>query len=753
MMNNIPETNSLYTRSMLALSVALAAPAMAQNTPNLEEIVVTAEHREVNLQDTQISISAFNTEAIQELGISNGLDLFGHVPNMNVQEYQGGRSGLSFSLRGIVNAETLITFDPGVSVYLDNVLIAKNVGAMLDVAELERIEILRGPQGTLYGRNTMGGAVNYITKKPVNEFEGSIKATVANFDRTDLRGMLNVPLFGADSGIGELNMRLSGAMLDRDTGIQDNNFTPAPGQASVPSDLGTVDRTVAMVQLQWKPNDNLSLLYSYDNTRIDEVPAVAWATLANLDTYVGGLVQPYLEPDESDYPESGYFDAPYNVAHTSVDGHGLNIAWELSDTLTLQSITGYRKMTNRNGSGTDGTPNPIFTTNDKQRFHTFSQELRLVGSAMDSQLEYTTGLFYWDDDGDVYNSIRAFGSPGPSDTVAEYSNDSWAAYGQATYFLTEKWSLTGGLRYTYEDREMKKASMAGYNFTRPLWYENFIQIPGTEDAIFPKADDDFDNVDWLASVGYDWNEDVMTYAKVSTGFQSGGFNVRQTIPETFVKGYDDETLVAYELGLKSQWADRFIVNAAVFFSDYSDKQLNVFDPETFGNVRQNADAEIWGVELEVLAQLTEHWQLGLGYGYLDKEYTDFTDLEGIDRTDTTNFTYAPDNTANGHIAYEYPLNFGVVKARVDWSYRDDMAFLAAKPEPNSSEAFHLFNARVSLDQISGPWDTTMRVSVWGKNLGDEGYWTSGVDLLGSFGYAFNLWGEPRTYGADLEILF
>ena len=250
-MKTLQQSHPLFTLSALATAIALASPALAQQKPVLEEIIVTAEHREASLQETQISLTAFSGEAIQELGISNGLDLFGHVPNMNVQEYQGGRNGLSFSIRGIVNAETLITFDPGVSVYMDNVLLAKNVGGQLDVAELERIEVLRGPQGTLYGRNTMGGAVNYITRKPSDSFEGRLQATVGAYGQKDLRGMLNVPLAKPNSGLGELNLRVSAATLNRD-GIQDNTFQGATG---APDDMGTINRDVGLMHLQWMPNE------------------------------------------------------------------------------------------------------------------------------------------------------------------------------------------------------------------------------------------------------------------------------------------------------------------------------------------------------------------------------------------------------------------------------------------------------------------------------------------------------------------
>ncbi len=746
-MNRItPNTRPLHARTMLALAVALATPAMAQQSAQLEEIVVTAEHREMSLQDTQISISAFSADAIQELGISNGLDIFGHAPNVNVSPYQGGRNGLSFSIRGIVNAETLITFEPGVSVYIDNVLIAKNVGAQLDVAELERIEILRGPQGTLYGRNTSGGAINYISKKPVNEFEGKVLATVGDYGRWDLRGMLNVPLLGSDSGAGELNMRLSAATINRD-GVQDNDLN-VPGAQD---EFGTMDRNVGLLHLEWKPTQDLSVMYSYDITRIDEVPLVPWATYVPSASPVASFVTPFLEPDESDYPESGMFDHPQNKADTEVDGHALNISWNLADNLTLYSITGYREMDNTGAGESDGTPIPLVSTFDQQSFDSWSQEFRLVGSAWDSRLDFSTGFFYFDEEGDLYNTVTFFGDPAPSDTVAKYANESWAVYGQATYHLTERMDLTGGLRYTDEDREMNKASLAGRSGIDPIKYDAYVKLPGVEDTVYPDASQGSDNVSWLVSLGYDWTDDIMTYGKVSTGFQSGGLNVRAPTPENFVEGYDDETLTSYEVGIKSEWGGNVIVNGALFFSDYEDKQVNVFDPESLGNVRQNADAEIWGAELEVLAQMTEHWQLGFGYGYLDTKFTKFEDRQGNDVRDTKGFTYAPENTANGHLAYEYPMNLGLFRARVDWSYRDDMQFLAPTPEPNSSGSFHLFNARVSLSDIDGPGDTTMRVSMWGKNLADEGYWTSGVWISPLF--AFNLWGEPRTYGVDFEVLF
>jgi len=726
------------------LVVTFALPA-SLNAAVVEEVFITAEHREASLQETEISMSAFSEDAIEDLGISNGLDLLGKVPNMNVSVYQGGRSGLSFSIRGIVNAETLITFDPGVSVYMDNVLIAKNVGSQLDIAELERIEVLRGPQGTLYGRNTMGGAVNYITKKPSDEFEAKLKSTVGKYDHWELRGMVNSPLMPDNSDM-ELNLRVAAAVINRD-GVLKNDFTGA----GVEDEFGTWNRDVGLVQLLFRPIQNLSVSYAYDVTRIDEVPIVPLSTSVDTNKAAGGLIAPFIRPNESDFPERGSFDATKNVAKTDVDGHALTFDWAIADSLNLLSITGYREMENLGASGTDGSPANIFVTEDFQVMESLSQEFRLVGS-VDEAIDYTAGVFYLDEEGDVYNTIKAFGFPGSSNTVADYSNESWALYGQLTYYVTDQLSLTGGARYNDEKRKMRKATLS-QNLGSPVTYDQYVQGFAMPADLFPAASKSFENFSWLLSVGYDWTEDVMSYFKISTGFQSGGFNVRETLQSRFPAGFNDETLTSYEIGTKATFAERFVVNAAAFFGDYEDKQVNVFDPVTLGNVRQNADAEIWGVELELLAQLNDFWQVGAGYGYLDKTFTRFLDLQGNDVSDTTNFTYAPNNTANMHIAYEQPLDFGLLKARVDGSYRDNMQFLAPIPQANPSGAFTLWNARVTLDEIQGPGDTEMRFSVWGKNLTDEGYWTSGVDVLSSFGFAFNLWGDPRTYGVDAEIRF
>ncbi len=759
--------SSRFIQAPLALAVALAtSPVLAQGSGVLEEIIVTAEHREETLQDTQISISALTGETLRDLGISNGLDIGGIVPNLNAQPYVGGRTGISFNIRGIGNSETLITFDPAVSVYLDGILIAKNTGSLLDVLDLERIEVLRGPQGTLYGRNTMGGAVNYITRKPSDEFEGNVQAKIGNYGRKDLRGMLNLPLLGSDSALGELNLKLNGGLLNRD-GLQDNTYGLPPlmqggKTASSPqNELGTVDREVFTAQLQWAPNDSFSATYMYDYTKIDEAPESPWVVTTNPDTFFGSVMAPYEVTDESKRPTSIAVEH-IMIAETDVEGHSLTLNWELSDNLSLVSLTGYRDMFNYGEADSDGTPigatfpNPpiptVLITRDQQEYQSLSQEFRLLGSGFDAQLDYSLGLYYMDEEGDLFNETTAAGRA--NSNIAYYENEAWAAYGQGTYNFSDALSLTVGGRYTEEDRIMDKALVPGTNAGEPLTVNDVRKDPALSTFLYPGASESFNNFSWLVSLGYNWSPDILTYAKISTGFQSGGFNARDILPSDFATGFDEETITAYELGWKSTFDNRFQVNGAIFFSDYDDKRVNQFDPVNLVSIQRNAGVvEIYGAEVELLAQLTEHWRAGVNYGYTHKEYIEYEGGSGEDLSDSANFPFSPDNTASANLMYEHPLNFGLLKARVDWSYRDNMTFLTPQPERNSSGPLQLWNARIALEELNGPGDSTMSFALWGKNLTDEGYYNFGVNIFSSFGFDINTYGEPMTWGMDVAINF
>lgn len=721
----------------LSLSAVLPAGAHAQerrNAPLLEEVIVTAEHREVSLQDTQISLSALSRQEIEEMGISNGADVGYLVPNLTIAEMSSGRSGYAVNMRGIGQNESLITFDPAIGLYIDDVLISKTVGSMMDVLDMERMEVLRGPQGTLYGRNTMGGTLNIITKRPSNDFHGNVKLTLGTYEQRDLRGTLNVPLLAADSAVGELNMKISGATLNRD-GLLRNIYEFAPQR-----ELATRDREVGRMQLLWLPTDSLDVMYSYDITKIDEVPDMLLPTVINPDKPAGPVVAPYLQR-RSERPRHVQV-GDYSFAKTDAEGHSLHVDYDFSDALAFKSITSYRTMDNDSAADTDGTPIELTGTEDSQSYDFFSQELRMLGTAFDGMLDFTVGLFYMDESGEVDAGTRINASL--TRQVADFDNKSWAVYGQATYILTDRLRLTAGARYTDEKREMTKAAVSAAGVVTP----------------FPKASGKFDNISPMVSISYDWTDDIMTYFKVATGFQSGGFNSRDATVPDFLRGFDEETLISYELGLKSYLGDRVRLNAALWFSDYDDKRVNQFNPDTLASVVRNAGVvEIYGAEVELLAQLNDQWQLNVNYGYTDAEYKKYDapdrDNPGqfLDLRKVTSFPYTPEHDLSVSLVYEQPLDSAVLRARLDWSYKDEMTFLAALPERNSQKAHDLLNMRVGLDDIRGPGDTRLRLSAWIKNLTDRGYWNQGVASYTGLGFDKNNYGSPRTYGVDVAIEF
>jgi len=382
-------------------------------------------------------------------------------------------------------------------------------------------------------------------------------------------------------------------------------------------------------------------------------------------------------------------------------------------------------------------------------------------------------VFYMDESGEVDNRVDALlllGFPvgGPSRTVGEFDNTSYALYGQATYALTDQWNLTFGARYTAEDREMSK-----------VWYpsvlDKLIRFGYPDSIDFGKADKSFNNFSPMASISYNWSDDVMTYFKVSTGFQSGGFNVRDVnVTETaagsgvytplfFQDGFDEETLIAYEFGVKSDIADRVRLNAALWYSDYDDKLVSLFDPVTLSNNVQNAGVvEIYGLELELLAQLSETVQLGLNYGLQKPSYKKYDSYTAdpnnpgqviVDDLSDTEFPYTPENSVGAYIAYEKEVGIGYFRSRLDWAWKDDYRFRGTGNGLNSQESYSIVNGRISLEDVQLPGDLMLRVALWGKNLTDEPYYFNGVDIYDTFGFDINLYAEPRTYGLDLEISF
>lgn len=722
----IPKLKSKPKRLCLAILIAQATVVVPAAYAQLEEIIVTAEHREATLQETAISMTVMDDQTIRELGATSFTQIGDFSPNVMMHEAPG-KVGGAISMRGFKNAETISTYEPKVALYLDGVLIAKNAGSAFDVLDLERIEILRGPQGTLYGRNTAGGAVNLISKKPHDEFEGSISVTAGNYNQRDIKGNINIPL--ADG----LALKATLASLNRD-GYWRNRL--------LSRDEADRDRLVGQLQLQWTPTDNLSLLYAYDRTEVDEA---AWP-LQLID--YNSTARPELAPHVASGSSSTRNLDWRGFQEATVEGHSLTANWDLSEDATLVSITALRRMDIDGSTDADGSPVFVFANRAGDEAETFTQEFRLVGTTLEQRLDYVVGAFYMHEDiKDVYNfNVLPTAGLLESGVIGSAKNKIWAVFGEGTYSLTDKLDLTVGVRYTDEHREMERTDI--------LRIPALSMITATP---LPDAEGDFDDVSGTVSLNYDWTDDLMTYFKASKGYVSGGFNIRSPSPDTFQQGFEEETVYTYEIGWKSTWMNNALqVNGAIFYNDYQDLQVNLLDAQSAANNVGNAGkAVIQGAEIELLARPTERLDLGAGYGHLDTEYKTYIDpVSGVDLS-TNDFAHAPRHTLNAWARYTVPafMDLGDLSVRVDWSYRSEHALLTQPG--NRVSSYDFVNARVSLDNIQGPGGTQFRVSLWGKNLTDELWYTSGYNLVASpsLGFRAAAASAPRTFGIDFEVGF
>ena len=427
-----------------------------------------------------------------------------------------------------------------------------------------------------------------------------------------------------------------------------------------------------------------------------------------------------------------------------VEGHSLTVDWAINKDLSLVSISAFRKFEVDNSQDSDGSPVFVFDTISGDDVEDFTQELRLVGSAMDSRLDYVAGAYYMDEDiKEIYtvNIVPTYGYTA-SGTTASAKNEVWALFGEGTYALTERLDATLGLRYTKEDREMSRTDTLvipafGRNTATPL----------------PDVGKNFENISGTLSLAYQWTDDIMTYAKVSRGYASGGFNPRAPDPDSYKAVYDEETIWNYEIGWKTAWLDnRLVVNGAIFYADYRDLQVTVITAAGRGTISNASDADIKGLELEIQARPLENLELGAGYGYLDPEYKNYIlHTTGQDVSDIYQWAQAPDNTFSAYGRYVVPnfMSAGDLVFRVDYSWTDDRSLLAA-PD-NWVKSYDHVNARVALDNIRGPGGSKINIALWGKNLTDELYYTSGYNLTANLGFRAMAVSEPRTYGVDLVI--
>lgn len=767
----------------LGLTASPFQPASAQTGAReglrLEEVVVTARKRTESLQDVPVAVTAFDQAAIERLSIQNAADISGLAPSLYLTKTGSSIANTAVTLRGIPSFDTVLTEELAVGLYLDGVILARNTGALFDLAELERVEVLRGPQGTLYGRNTTAGAINLITRKPPPEWGFQQKFTVGEYGRLLSRSTVDTGTLGASGVAASLTY-----LHNQQDGYIDNQ------NVGDDKDPGAIETDAVRLALEWQPNERTTINYFFDyHDMFGYSPSFQMLAVSPLVNQIltDGGTPPQVSQNRL---EDIAMDAPGKSSH-KVEGHNLTISVDIGGA-TLKSITGYREWRNEEGltdddgnadlmavsadltSPTFGLPPtlrevPLFHIRQSREQEQFSQEIQLTGSIAE-RFDYVSGLYYFRENVFEFLSApllvpdvsAAFGLPGPLPAIAlseqEYAQDSesWAVYGQGTYRLPgfdERFAITIGARYTEDDKELDQT------------------LPQVRT---PQAD--FDNVDWLVTLDADWNEEFSSYFSISTGYRAGGFNPRSSLGEA----YTEESLISYEIGMKSQLLEqRLQLNLAAYYSTYDDLQVDQFEGGSGGasSVTVNAgEATYQGVELDLSAALTESLVLHLNYGYVDAEYDVFELRDPltnslVDVSGRAKFPYSPENTLSLRLVHQTQPLFswgGVLTTSLDYRYIDTLYWFAIDfiPSPSGAlfpvstfneqikqDGYDLLNARIALSEIALMDDAaTLEVALWGRNLADEEYLESAVDF-GSLGWASGIFGPPRTFGLDVVLRF
>ncbi len=786
--------------AVIAASLFGSDAALAQQGSSgfvLEEVVVTARKREENLQRTPLSIAAFTANELSQRQIRSTDQLADVTPNLTFDAYapsSGQNASSQIYIRGIGQSDFTAVTDPGVGLYIDGVYLARSFGGNMDFLDLERIEILRGPQGTLFGRNTIGGAIALHTRRPDDTFAGSVELEVGSEDMIYLTGDVNIPLAEG------LYSKFSVTKRDRD-GYNDRvqlAERQASGIAAATDgvDLGDDDSLSARASFVWEASDDLNLFLSADYTDEDENGSPATSLGLNeqqtfpyhANTFengpaFGGNCPLFFPPPTLPSGARGTNNDPRCLNDTwrrdefenegtgevsselKMWGVSLEAGWVVTDWMSIKSITAYRDIDAYSARDADGTPYRVFHTQDPFEQDQFSQELQFSGAT--DNMKWLVGLYYFEEEATNPNPVQ-FPEPtiGALISGGEMDNDNFAVFSQVTYDLTEQWALTAGLRYTDETKRFSPYSWADGAYTQGGPGSPFVryydcptgQEPGCDgvngrlftdgDRLIPAGEysEDFDDWTPMVNLAYQANDDVMLYASYSEGFKSGGFDQRFNV--AFPDGptsFDPETARTCELGMKSAWLDNTLrLNLAAFFTDYEDIQIIVrqgFAPITFNA----GEAEISGFELETAWIPSSSWIVQAAVGYTDAKYSDLDDsVQTVGITEDHSLPQTPDWSANLGVAYTGQISTWTVTPRVDWVYTDEVYNNAVNTPQLRQGSYDIINAAITLLSDDGSWEFMLA----GRNLNDET-----ILVAGSSGYATGSGYSTGTYARAREWSF
>lgn len=728
------------------MASAAAFPAMAQETPRqgLDEITVTAERREGTLQSTPIAISAVTGESLERSSIYDTESLSYSVPGLNVQRDVVGKA----VIRGVGTENFTVGGDPGVAVYNDGAYMARTSTAIFDFFDVERIEVLRGPQGTLYGRNAVGGVINVLSNAPTEEFEARGNFTYGNYDAIRLEGAVSGPL---TEGV---RARIAGLYSKRD-GFTQNIF---PGLESRGLDeLDTKDLWALRGRLDIDLASNVTLELIGDIYRDDSNPPAFWYTDATL---------PWQSPT-SVYPRDlrtvshGYETTTPGVTDLTVGqanrqdqtGGTARLTWE-GDGFTVTSTSSYRDIKFDWINDGDGLSDFLVVYFQKDRSNQFTQDLQIASNG-DGPFEWIVGGFYLTEDSDGIYSIPLGPAFGNATIVYDGTNktDAFGVFAEGKYAFGD-FTLTAGLRYSDEQKDAT-LDFAFASAAAPGPLANSVLVSYDQQA-------DFNALTPRFVLDYQATDDTMLYASVTRGFKSGGFSLL----DNPLNSFSEEFIWSYEIGTKSRLFDnRLELNTSAFYYDYTDQQLS--QVTSLATQTTNAGSStVWGIEAEFKALLTDNFQLDGNIAYLDTKFDEFctNDTRDLSRPiDNVVCPGTPNLAGNElprapniqiNLAAMYTHDFGSSLegfARFEWQHTGDQFFSVFNRPTIAQDSFDVFNASVGISSDDGRWS----VRGWARNLFDEEYFSnlfeSGVSTTAAVPQGFVA--PPRTYGVTLGFKY
>lgn len=758
--------------TVLALAVSGLAHTSYSNA-QLEEVIVTAERREQSLQDVPIAVTAFSSDRVAALRLEDLQDLNVQIPGFSLNSFS--KSRINPALRGGSSSLASAGAEQAVGLFIDDVYFGGSGDFEIELFDVERIEVLRGPQGTLFGRNTTGGLINVVTRDPGEEREGKFQATIGNYGLNQLGGYIAAPITSTLSG--------SLAISSRDR--KGTSFNTVTG-----NDVDDVNRSAIRGKLVWKPSDDLSIKLGITHNRASETgvarDAVSSQATVDLDVLAAQDFRVDNDPRDVQMYDDGSYVSEQWVGSLHIEKY--------FDKFTLQSITTARNFeADQTPVSLTGVPVPLFALGDSRDAEAYTQEFRILSDS-DGKFNWQAGAFFykadetrnmesitrWDESvaGGAFAAI--FGCPDQTledfeafvVTPACIENQpelfdenafgidenvetlSYSIYGEGSYRLSNDISVTLGARYTYDEKELNGRTFGEYD-----WFWN--PTPG---RVVDGVTADWDEITWRAVVDYTPTEEILLYASTSTGFRSGAFDMAQSDPALIDQAVDPETVVSYEIGMKSRFfGNRVQVNVAIFDTTYEDLQFFVNSVGSGGSsTTTNAgEANVQGVEVDAIWAISNDFTASFAYSYQDG------DSEGIPAAAEIPEGTPPQGTVpeSFTFALDYAKQFlsGEFYAHVDYLYKDEysLEFIDNNIPQFRTEVDGQINANLGY-RSNGGWS----VQLWGMNLTDELVVLYGQDFWFSlYGPSLNSnpeltnasfgprYAEPRTYGLTLSYEF